>query len=100
MSTLAQAVLLLDHARTWEVWDSKEQFEAFGQCLMPILTEGSVEVAGPPEMIDIHNIIERSSAVKDGCFLVWACRGTSQHRAGADLQKSLGNTPNQESDHG
>ena len=41
------------------VWDSKEQFEAFGQRLMPILTESGVELAGPPEVIEVHNIIKR-----------------------------------------
>ena len=45
--------------RVSEIWDSKEQFEAFGQRLMPILTEAGVELAGPPEVIEIHNIIKR-----------------------------------------
>ena len=45
--------------RVSEIWDSKEQFEAFGQRLMPILTEGGVELAGPPEVIEIHNIVKR-----------------------------------------
>ena len=36
-----------------------EQFEAFGQRLMPILAEGGIELAGPPEVIEIHNIIKR-----------------------------------------
>ena len=30
--------------RVSEIWDSMEQFEAFGQRLMPILTEGGVEL--------------------------------------------------------
>lgn len=42
-----------------EIWNSQEQFEAFGQRLMPILTEGGVELAGPPEIIEVHNIIKR-----------------------------------------
>jgi len=45
--------------RVSEIWDSKEQFEAFGQRLMPILTESGVELAGPPEVVEIHNIIKR-----------------------------------------
>jgi hypothetical protein len=45
--------------RVSEIWDSKEQFEAFGERLMPILTESGVELAGPPEIIEIHNIIRR-----------------------------------------
>jgi hypothetical protein len=47
------------HFRVSEIWDSQEQFEAFGQHLMPILTESGVELAGPPEIIEIHNIIKR-----------------------------------------
>jgi len=45
--------------RVSEIWDSMEQFEAFGERLMPILAEGGVELAGPPEIIDVHNIIKR-----------------------------------------
>ena len=45
--------------RVSEVWDSQEQFEAFGQRLMPILNEGGVELAGPPEVIEVHNIVKR-----------------------------------------
>ena len=45
--------------RVSEIWDSKEQFEKFGQRLMPILTENGVELAGPPEVLEIHNIIRR-----------------------------------------
>ena len=45
--------------RVAEIWDSREQFEAFGQRLMPILAAGGVELAGPPEIIEIHNIIRR-----------------------------------------
>ena len=45
--------------RVSEIWDSKEQFEAFGQRLMPILAEGGVELAGPPEIVEVHNIIKR-----------------------------------------
>ena len=45
--------------RVSEIWDSMEQFEAFGERLMPILTESGVELEGPPEIIEIHNIIRR-----------------------------------------
>ena len=45
--------------RVSEIWDSQEQFEAFGERLMPILTAGGIELAGPPEIIEIHNIIKR-----------------------------------------
>jgi hypothetical protein len=45
--------------RVSEIWDSKDQFEAFGQRLMPILAEGGIELAGPPEIVEIHNTIKR-----------------------------------------
>ena len=45
--------------RVSEIWDSMEQFEAFGQRLMPILAASGIELAGPPEVIEIHNIIKR-----------------------------------------
>ncbi len=45
--------------RVSEIWDSREQFEAFGQRLMPILAEGGIELAGPPEIVEIHNTIRR-----------------------------------------
>ena len=44
--------------RVSEIWDSREQFEAFGPTLMPILQAAGVELAGPPEIIEIHNIIK------------------------------------------
>ena len=45
--------------RVSEIWDSKEQFEAFGQRLMPILAANGIELAGPPEIVDVHNVIKR-----------------------------------------
>ena len=45
--------------RVSEIWDSREQLEAFGQRLMPLLAEIGVELAGEPEIIEVHNIIRR-----------------------------------------
>jgi hypothetical protein len=45
--------------RVSEIWDSTEQFEAFGERLMPILNENGVELAGAPEILEIHNLIKR-----------------------------------------
>jgi hypothetical protein len=45
--------------RVSEVWDSQEKFEAFGQRLMPILTDAGIELTGPPEIIEVHNIVSR-----------------------------------------
>ena len=45
--------------RVSEIWDSREQLEAFGQRLMPLLAEIGVGLAGEPEIIDVYNIIKR-----------------------------------------
>jgi hypothetical protein len=45
--------------RVSEIWDSMEQFEAFGRRLMPILAENGIELAGPPEVLEVHNVIRR-----------------------------------------
>ena len=45
--------------RVSEIWDSREQFEAFGKRLMPILANAGVELAGEPEIFEVHNIIRR-----------------------------------------
>jgi hypothetical protein len=44
--------------RVSEIWDSQEKFEAFGQRLMPILQQGGIELAGPPEVLEVHNIVK------------------------------------------
>jgi hypothetical protein len=41
-----------------EIWDSPEQFEAFGERLMPVLQEAGID-PGEPQLIDIHNIVRR-----------------------------------------
>jgi hypothetical protein len=38
-----------------DIWSSAEQFEAFGQHLMPILDEVGITMAGPPVQLEIHN---------------------------------------------
>ncbi len=45
--------------RVSEIWDSQEKFEAFGQRLMPILADVGIELAGDPEILEVHNIIKR-----------------------------------------
>jgi hypothetical protein len=46
------------NVRVSEIWDSLEQFQAFGERLMPILAEVGID-PGEPEMLEIHNIIRR-----------------------------------------
>lgn len=44
--------------RVSEIWDSREQFEAYGERLMPILADAGIEVS-EPEIFEVHNIIKR-----------------------------------------
>ena len=37
-----------DNMRVSEIWDSQEQFEAYGQQLMPILADVGIEFSGGP----------------------------------------------------
>ena len=45
--------------RVSEIWDSRAQFDAFGERLMSVLKDVGVDLAGSPELLEIHNIIER-----------------------------------------
>jgi hypothetical protein len=47
-----------DNIRVSEIWDSQEQFDAFGERLMPILADMGIE-PGEPELLEVHNIIRR-----------------------------------------
>ena len=44
--------------RVSEIWDSREQFAAFGERLMPILAEVGIN-PGEPEFIEVHNAMSR-----------------------------------------
>jgi hypothetical protein len=43
----------------FDVWDSMEAFEAFGQTLLPILSDLGVD-PGQPMVSNVHNIVEGS----------------------------------------
>jgi hypothetical protein len=45
--------------RVSEIWDSREQFDAFGERLMPVLKDVGIEFSGEPEMLEVYNIIKR-----------------------------------------
>ena len=45
--------------RVSEIWDSQEEFAAFGSVLMPILEEAGVQFSGPPDVLPIQNLVER-----------------------------------------
>ena len=45
--------------RVSEIWDSREQLQAYGERLMPILAETGVQLSGEPEIYEVHNIAKR-----------------------------------------
>jgi hypothetical protein len=47
-----------DHFKVSQIWDSREQMEAFGERLRPILAEVGID-PGEPEVLEVHNIIKR-----------------------------------------
>jgi hypothetical protein len=44
------------NVRVSEIWESREQLDAFGQRLMPILADVGID-PGEPEILEIHNTI-------------------------------------------
>ena len=46
-----------DKRQVFDVWESSESFDTFGQTLMPILQALNVD-PGQPEMNEVHNIIQ------------------------------------------
>ena len=44
--------------RVSEIWNSREQFEAFVKRLMPILTDAGIQLANPPDIFEVHNIVK------------------------------------------
>jgi hypothetical protein len=45
--------------RVSEIWDSREQWEAFSERLRPLLSEAGIEVSSEPEVFEVHNIVKR-----------------------------------------
>jgi hypothetical protein len=46
------------NVRVSEIWDSREQLDAFGERLMPLLEELGID-PGEPEILEVHNIVRR-----------------------------------------
>jgi hypothetical protein len=42
-----------------EIWDSREQMDAFGEKLMPVLSDAGIEMAGEPQVFEVHNLERR-----------------------------------------
>ena len=45
--------------RVSEIWESREQFDAYGERLMPLLADAGIEFSGEPEFFEAHNIIRK-----------------------------------------
>ena len=46
-----------DNLHVFDVWDSQESFDAFGQTMMPIMTDLGVD-PGEPQIAEVHSIIQ------------------------------------------
>ena len=45
--------------RVSEIWDSREQLDAFGERLMPILSDVGIGLDGDPEIFDVQEVVRR-----------------------------------------
>jgi hypothetical protein len=45
-----------DNIRVSEIWESRDQFEAFGEKLRPRLDENGIQLAGEPEVFEVLNL--------------------------------------------
>ena len=48
-----------DDLRVSEIWDSREQLDAFGETLMPILADVGIGFSGDPEVFETQEIFKR-----------------------------------------
>jgi hypothetical protein len=46
-----------DKLAVFDVWDSQQSFDRFGETLLPILKEIGVDI-GQPQVMPVHNVIE------------------------------------------
>ena len=46
-----------DHLMVFDIWDSQENFDAFGRTLLPILAEIGID-PGQPDIMPVHKIIQ------------------------------------------
>jgi hypothetical protein len=53
-----------DDLKVSEIWDSAEQMQAWGkEVMLPILEEVGVKVSGPPEVYEVHAILQPEAAI-------------------------------------
>ena len=41
-----------------QVWETREQFEAFGERLIPVLAGAGIDFSGPPVVFEAHHIVK------------------------------------------
>ena len=41
-----------------EIWSSREEFQAYGEKLMPILTDIGIEFSAEPEVFEVQNLVK------------------------------------------
>ena len=49
--------------RVSEIWDSEEEFRAFSEQLMPVLSGVGVQLAGEPEIFEVQELQKRDGQV-------------------------------------
>jgi hypothetical protein len=42
-----------------EIWDSREQWAAFGERLMPVLADAGIEFSAEPDVFEVHSATKR-----------------------------------------
>ena len=47
-----------DDLHVSEIWSSREAFEAYGEKLMPILSDMGIEFAAEPEIFEVQNLVK------------------------------------------
>ena len=45
--------------RISEIWDSREQWEAFTERLLPLLNEAGIDVSAEPDVYEVYNTVKR-----------------------------------------
>jgi hypothetical protein len=43
--------------RVSEIWESREQFEAFGVSLIPAIEASGVALTSPPDVFEVHQLV-------------------------------------------
>ena len=47
-----------DNLTVSEIWSSREEFQAYGEKLMPILSDIGIEFSAEPEVFEVHNLVK------------------------------------------